>query len=262
MGWRGLARPCRTSLAGCPACPAATAAPPGPGTRAIHQFPGSSHVPGVSTEWRPFPAVKAFLRLPPAAAQEAAGHLLRLFCCPQHGGSYPQLNAVIHRIAHKLSTERARRGAQEAEAARGSEAGQSAFGDFCRRVVSWAGARFGHNKTRPPPFMGWRGPCAVCRTIVTSCPARPAKSPPRQGQTPARFTSFPAPPASPGFPPEQCPFPAVKAFLRLPPAAAQGVPGHLLRLFSLSTARRQLSAIECGYPPLNSQAVHRSGAVH
>ena len=61
-------------------------------------------------------------------------------------------------------------------------------------------ARLGHNGTRPPPFMGWRGPCAACRTSLASCPARPAKSPPRQGQTPARFTSFPAPPTSPEFP--------------------------------------------------------------
>jgi hypothetical protein len=218
MGWRGLARPCRTSPAGCPACPAATAAPSGPGTRAILRFPGLPHVPGVSPEWRPFPAVRAFLPLRPAAAQEAAGHLLRLFslstarrqlsaikCCYP-----PHCSQAIHRT----------------RSARGAKRGQSAFGGFCRRVASWAGARFGHNKTRPPPFMGWRGPCAVCRTSLASCPARPAKSPPHQGQTPARFTSFPVPPTSPGFPPEWCPFPAVKAFLRPPPVAAQGVAGH------------------------------------
>ena len=45
MGWRGPCATCRTRLTGCPAHPAATAAPPGPDTRAIHRFPGSSHVP-------------------------------------------------------------------------------------------------------------------------------------------------------------------------------------------------------------------------
>jgi hypothetical protein len=69
-------------------------------------------------------------------------------------------------------------------------------------------------------------------------------------------------PRPPGFPREWRPFPAVKAFLRLTAAAAQGVENYLFRVFSLSTAWRRLSAIECGYPPHHSQAIHRSRVVY
>jgi hypothetical protein len=188
MGWRGLARPCRTGPAGCPARPAAAAARQG---QAPVRFTG-------------FPALLTFPEFPPSGARfRRQNHFYAharprrkrpraiysyFFRCPQRDGSYPQLNAVIHCIAHKLSTERARCGAREAglpsvhrataestEAGEhGAEAGQSAFGDFCRRVVSWAAAWFGHNRTRPPPFMGWRGPCAACRIGLASCPACPA----------------------------------------------------------------------------------------
>ena len=37
--------------------------PPGPNTRTRCQFPSSSHVPGVSSRWCPFPAVNEFLLL-------------------------------------------------------------------------------------------------------------------------------------------------------------------------------------------------------
>jgi len=45
---------------------------------------------------------------------------------------------------------------------------------FCRRVVSWRGVLFGHNRTRPPPYMGWRGPCSAYLTRLASFPACPA----------------------------------------------------------------------------------------
>ena len=43
--------------------------PPGPNTRTRCQFPSSSHVPGVSSRWCPFPAVNEFLLLSRGAAQ-------------------------------------------------------------------------------------------------------------------------------------------------------------------------------------------------
>ena len=72
---------------------------------------------------------------------------------------------------------------------------------FCRRVVSWRGVLFGHNRTRPPPYMGWRGPCSACLTRLASFPAHPAPAADRQGRVPARGASFPAPPTSPELPP-------------------------------------------------------------
>ena len=122
--------------------------------------------------------------------------------------------------------------------------------------------RLGHNRTRPPPFMGWRGPCATCRTSLASCPARPAKPTAPPGPVTRAIYQFPGASHVPGVSPEWCPFPAVKAFLRPSPAAAQGVESYLLRVFSLSTERRRLSAIECGYPPHHSQAIHRSRRVY
>ena len=100
-----------------------------------------------------------------------------------------------------------------------------------RRVGSWARARIGHNKTRPPPFMGWRGPCSACRTGLASYLTRPAPRADRQGQTPVIATGFPVTPTSPGIPPGWCPFPTVKVFLLPPPDAAQAFGGQYLRVF-------------------------------
>ena len=100
-----------------------------------------------------------------------------------------------------------------------------------RRVGSWARARIGHNKTRPPPFMGWRGPCSACCTGLASYLTRPAPRADRQGQTPVIATGFPVTPTSPGIPPGWCPFPTVKVFLLPPPDAAQAFGGQYLRVF-------------------------------
>jgi hypothetical protein len=137
----------------------------------------------------------------------------------------------------------------------------SPFRDFCRRVMSWARRSVGHNKTRPPPFMGWRGPCATCRTSLASCPACPATTAAPPGPVTRAIYRFPGSSRVPGVSPEWCPFPAVKAFLRPTPAGAQGVEGHLLRVFSLSTEPRQLSATKCGYPPYCSHVSHRTRIV-
>ncbi len=178
MGWRGPCATCRTSLASCPARPAKPTAPPGPVTRAIYRFPGSSHVPGVSPEWCPFPAVKAFLRPSPAAAQGVESYFLRVFSLSTErrrlsatkGGYPPYCSHVAHRtrIVGFSATKRPRGGGR-----------------------GWAQAA-GHNKTRPPPLMGWRGPRPACRTGLAGCPACPAATAGHQGQTPARITGFPA----------------------------------------------------------------------
>jgi hypothetical protein len=109
--------------------------------------------------------------------------------------------------------------------------------------------------------MGWRGPCATCRTSLASCPARPAKPTAPPGPVTRAIHRFPGSSHVPGVSPEWRPFPAVKAFLRLTPAAAQGVGSYLLRVFSLSTERRQLSATKDGYPPYCSHVAHRTRIV-
>ena len=96
---------------------------------------------------------------------------------------------------------------------------------------SWARALIGHNKTRPPPFMGWWGPCSACCTGLASYLTRPAPRADRQGQTPVIATGFPVTPTSPGIPPGWCPFPTVKVFLLPPPDAAQAFGGQYLRVF-------------------------------
>ena len=162
-----------------------------PANLASPEFPRVAPVSGGESIFTPVPGRRARGRRPSIATfslSTVQRQLSAIKCCYP-----PHCSQAIHRT-------RSVRCSGGWWAAAESEAGQSAFGDSCRRVASWPGARFGHNKTRPPPFMGWRGPCAACRTSLASCPARPAKSPPHQGQTPARFTSFPGPPPSPGFP--------------------------------------------------------------
>jgi len=106
MGWRGPCATCRTRLASCPAHPAATAAPPGPDTRAIHRFPGSSHVPGLPPSGARFRRWKHFYALAQPRRKGSKPIIESFFRCPQSGGGYPQSNAVIHRIIHRLSTGR------------------------------------------------------------------------------------------------------------------------------------------------------------
>jgi hypothetical protein len=109
---------------------------------------------------------------------------------------------------------------------------------FCRRVVSWRGVLFGHNRTRPlhiwdggallglphqagqfpsSPGSSGRpsGPSTRAKCQFPSSPHVPGVAPgvvpvsdARQGQTPARSASFPALLTSPELPPGWCPFPA------------------------------------------------------
>ena len=73
--------------------------PPGPGTRARHRSPGSSHVPGVapgSTRFQRWDISTAYAS---AAQGPAASHFWFLRNPrrnPQKAGSYPHFTAVIH----------------------------------------------------------------------------------------------------------------------------------------------------------------------
>jgi hypothetical protein len=66
---------------------------------------------------------------------------------------------------------------------------------------------------------------------------------------------------APGKPPGWCPFPAVKVFLRPPPASRKSPPRFILGFFPihiLSTEFRRLSAHHSSYPPPYAQLLHRS----
>ena len=95
----------------------------------------------------------------------------------------------------------------------------------------------------------------------SSRPDSPAPRAARRCQPPAVNSGFPAFPAARGKPPGWCPFPAVKVFLRPPPATRKSPPEFILSFFpvhTLSTEFRRLSARRGGYPPSYSQLLHRS----
>src|SRR5215469_4785882 len=114
-----------------PSPPGEESAPPGPGTRLIHRFPGSSHVPGVSSGWCPFPTVKAFLRLTPAAAQGVEANNCELF---SFSTAKRRLSAIecsytllCSQVVHTLSTDRPRTGRPARMVAHATRAGRSFF---------------------------------------------------------------------------------------------------------------------------------------
>jgi hypothetical protein len=100
MRWRGRARPRRAGWPVAWPSPRAARRPPGPGTRARGQPPGSSRVPGVAPGWCPFPAVKALL-LPPQAPRKTLQPAISCFSAI-HGRLHRE-QAVI-RIPRRLST--------------------------------------------------------------------------------------------------------------------------------------------------------------
>jgi hypothetical protein len=63
----------------------------------------------------------------------------------------------------------------------------------------------GNNVQGPLHIWDGGGLARPCRTRLASCPACPAPTAGRQGQTSAGDTGFPAPPTSPEFPPEVVP---------------------------------------------------------
>ena len=107
MRWRGLARPRRTSWPVAWRCRTAHR-PPGPGTRARDRSPGSFHVPGVAPKWCPFPNGDNISTASAGTAQEPAASHFTFFRYsqrnPRETGSFPHSAAVIHRLAHSMST--------------------------------------------------------------------------------------------------------------------------------------------------------------
>jgi hypothetical protein len=72
---------------------------------------------------------------------------------------------------------------------------------------------------------------------------------------------FPGLYTAPGETPGWCPFPAVKVFLRPPPASRKSPQQFISGFFpvhTLSTEFRRLSACRSGYPPPYAQLFHRS----
>ena len=149
MGWRG---PCRDPSRRSGRLPSTSSGDCRPArARQPRDLPVSRlfpRLPEFPPRVLPVSGGNAFLLPRPAKAQGVEGNNCEFFCCPQYRGGYPQLDAVIHCSIHTISTDHA------------------------------------HNKARPPPFMGWRGPRAVCRTSLASCPACPAKSPPARASHP------------------------------------------------------------------------------
>ena len=109
MRWRGLARPGPARSASCLASLAPRAARRGQVPARADRSPGSSHVPGASPRWCPFPTVKALL-LPPRTPRK--GPRPAISCFPLftkestesrqlsafHGG-YPRVSSQpIHRL--------------------------------------------------------------------------------------------------------------------------------------------------------------------
>ena len=60
MRWRGPFLATLRQVSQLPGLPDPAGRPPVPCTRGKYRFPGSSHVPGVSSEWYPFPTVRYF----------------------------------------------------------------------------------------------------------------------------------------------------------------------------------------------------------
>ena len=75
---------------------------------------------------------------------------------------------------------------------------------------------------------------------------------------------FPGSSHVPRVAPRWCPFPAVRAFLlpaRTPRKSLKSIISGFSTIHTVSTKRTQLSASDGGYPPANSQAVHKSPCV-
>lgn len=167
MGWRGLVRPCRTRLTGCPACQLRR---PTAGARHPRVVAVSRPLPRLRSfllRWCPFPAVKVFLLLCESRRKPSRIVMGNIFTIHR--------TAAVIRSCPRLSTDfftaypqprvRPVRGVPVSY----GRTRTSAFADFGRRAgvsVVGGGIWLGHNRsreqcTRPPPYMGWRGPCST-----------------------------------------------------------------------------------------------------
>jgi hypothetical protein len=116
----------------------------------------------------------------------------------------------------------------------------------------------GHNRTRPPPCMRWRGPCSTCRSRLAGLPGSADSGGPTAG------ASHPLPVPVSRLLPRPESFPSGGARFRrgcisTPQSSRRAsARGEQLRFFSLSTESPWLSTHPRGYPPPCSQHIHRS----
>ena len=187
MGWRGLVRPCRTRLAGCPAGqlrrPTARARHP----RVVAVSRPLPRLRSFLLRWCPFPAVKVFLLL--CESRRKPSRIVMENFLAIHR------TAAVIRSCLRLSTglfttyPQARVRPVRRVPVSNGRTGMPAFADFCRRVgvsVVGGGIWLGHNRsreqcTRPPPYMGWRGPCSTLPYQAGRLPSLPGSGgrPPR-----------------------------------------------------------------------------------
>jgi len=95
---------------------------------------------------------------------------------------------------------------------------------FAGVSLAGGGRPVGHNRTRPPPCMRWRGPCSTCRSRLATAPSSTGSDGPTAGAShPRPVSGFPAPFRVPReFPPGECPFPTWEYFYSLRPARRKG----------------------------------------
>jgi len=91
--------------------------------------------------------------------------------------------------------------------------------------LAGGGVPVGHNRTRPPPCMRWRGPCSTCRSRLAGLPGSAGSGGPTAGAShprPVPVSRFLPRPRS--FP-REVPVSDVDVFLLLSPRAAQASGG-------------------------------------
>ena len=118
----------------------------------------------------------------------------------------------------------------------GSSAAARARPLFPSVSLTGAGVPAGHNRTRPPPCMRWRGPCSTCRSRLATAPSSTGSDGPTAGAShplPVPVSRFPS--AFPrGFPLGWCPFPTWVYFYSCVPARRKR-PGEATEISFLST---------------------------
>ena len=129
--------------------------------------------------WCPFPAVKTFLLFREPRRKASRAVIKNIFAIHRTAAvirSCPRLSTGFF-TAYPQPHDRPVRGVPVSY----GRTRMSAFADFRRRAgvsVVGAGPRLGHNRdreqcTRPPPYMGWRGPCSTLPYQAGRLPGSP-----------------------------------------------------------------------------------------
>jgi len=228
-----------------PGLPSAARRPPGPDTRAIHRFPGPSSRPRSCPQMVPVSDGESISTPAASCRARVCGDSFQVSSpstrYPQNEAAYPHLAAVIHRPIHKKSTGQRRR-LRHLEHRVLPPVPVPRL-RYRRRRVGRCHRRPPDNRSRPgagPRALTLRTLCrAECnkapsmyemegallwprRTEAAGCLASPALRAARQDQTPRAIHRFPGPFSRPEVALRWCPFPTVKAFLRLLLVVTQG----------------------------------------